>query len=65
MLATLRQQNAMTQSIQLRKVGVPVGETLFGKTVLIVGFGNIAKELIPRYTMLAKYVDASNWGCRA
>lgn len=48
MLATLRQQKAMQESIQQRKVGVPVGETLFGKTVLIVGFGNIAKELIPR-----------------
>lgn len=48
MLATLRQQNAMRQSIQIRKIGVPVGDTLFGKTVLIIGFGNIAKELIPR-----------------
>lgn len=48
MLATLRQQNAMQQSIQQRRVGVPVSETLFGKSVLLVGFGNIAKELIPR-----------------
>ena len=48
MLATLRQQNLMRESIQQSRVGVPVGETLFGKSVLIVGFGNIAKELIPR-----------------
>lgn len=48
MLATLRQQKVMDQSIQQQQVGVPVGETLFGKTVLIVGFGNIAKQLIPR-----------------
>ena len=48
MLATLRQQNAMQVSIQQRRVGVPVGETLLNKSVLIVGFGNIAKELIPR-----------------
>lgn len=48
MLATLKQQNAMRESMQQRRVGVPVGETLFGKSVLIVGFGNIAKELIPR-----------------
>lgn len=48
MLASLRQQNAMRASIQQRRVGVPVGETLFNKFVLIVGFGNIAKELIPR-----------------
>lgn len=51
MLSTLRHQNAMRQAIQQGKVGVPVGETLFGKTVLIVGFGNIAKELIPRCTI--------------
>lgn len=48
MLATLRQQNYMQASIQQRRVGVPIGETLFNKSVLIVGFGNIAKELIPR-----------------
>ena len=48
MLATLRQQNHMQASIQQRRVGVPVGETLFNKSVLIIGFGNIAKELIPR-----------------
>lgn len=48
MLASLRQQNAMRASIQQRRVGVPVGETLFNKFVLIIGFGNIAKELIPR-----------------
>lgn len=48
MLATLRQQNYMQASIQQLRVGVPVGETLFNKSVLIIGFGNIAKELIPR-----------------
>ena len=48
MLATLRQQNAMLECIQQRRVGVPVGETMFGKSVLLIGFGNIAKELIPR-----------------
>ena len=51
MMATLRQQNAMRDSIQHKRVGVPVGETLFGKSVLIVGFGNIAKELIPRQAL--------------
>jgi len=53
MMATLRQQNAMRESIQQGRVGVPVGETLFGKSVLIVGFGNIAKELIPRQALSA------------
>ena len=49
MLATLRDQNSMAASIQRQQLGVPLGQTLYGKTVLIVGFGNIAKELIPRW----------------
>jgi phosphoglycerate dehydrogenase-like enzyme len=36
------------RSIQDRQLGVPLGHTLLGKTVLIVGFGNIAKELAVR-----------------
>jgi len=35
-------------SIRERRIGVPLGRTLFGKSVLIVGFGGIAKELVPR-----------------
>ena len=48
MLACLRDANAMAASVRDRRVGVPLGQTLFGKRVLIVGFGNIAAELIPR-----------------
>ena len=29
-------------------MGLPLGETIFGKTCLVVGFGNIASELVPR-----------------
>ncbi|KAA6423439.1 MAG: D-3-phosphoglycerate dehydrogenase [Trebouxia sp. A1-2] len=61
MMATLRQQNAMRESIQQGRVGVPVGETLFGKSVLIVGFGNIAKELKPFHVKLMG-VRRSPWG---
>lgn len=48
MLAVLRFHNQMADSIRQRRLGVPVGQTLLGKTVLIVGFGNIAKELAVR-----------------
>ena len=58
MLATLRQQKIMEQSIKQERLGVPIGETLFGKTVLIYGFGNIAKELIPRQ---AAYLPSVAW----
>ncbi|PRW58809.1 kinase [Chlorella sorokiniana] len=48
MMAVLRSHNEMADSIRHRRLGVPLGQTLFGKTVLIVGFGNIAKELAVR-----------------
>ena len=47
-LACLRSQRAMAESLAQRCLGVPLGRTLFGKTVLIVGFGSIARELVPR-----------------
>ena len=47
-LACLRSASAMAESIQHGRVGVPLGKTLYGKSVLIVGFGGIAKELVPR-----------------
>lgn len=48
MLGCLRSANAMAASIRERRVGVPLGRTLFGASVLIVGFGGIARELVPR-----------------
>jgi phosphoglycerate dehydrogenase-like enzyme len=36
------------RSIRTRRLGVPLGQSLFTKTVLIVGFGSIAKELAVR-----------------
>ena len=51
-LACLRSAPSMANSIQHGRVGVPLGKTLFGKRVLIVGFGGIAKELVPRCVLL-------------
>lgn len=48
MLGLLRKQNEMQISIKQRKVGEPTGETLFGKTVFILGFGNIGIDLAKR-----------------
>lgn len=44
-----RQAKEMASSIQNRVLGLPIGDTIFGKTCLIVGYGNIAKELAPRW----------------
>lgn len=38
----------MAKSIADRTLGLPVGSTLYGKTVLVIGFGNLAREIVPR-----------------
>ncbi|EIE22438.1 hypothetical protein COCSUDRAFT_37061 [Coccomyxa subellipsoidea C-169] len=64
-LACLRSSHACAESIAERRVGVPLGRTLFGTNVLIVGFGGIAKELLPRLRPFGARVTAvrrSSWG---
>ncbi|XVF46878.1 hypothetical protein PTKIN_Ptkin03bG0063500 [Pterospermum kingtungense] len=48
MLGLLKKQNEMQISVKQKKLGVPVGETLLGKTVFIMGFGNIGIDLAKR-----------------
>ncbi|PNY14069.1 D-3-phosphoglycerate dehydrogenase-like protein, partial [Trifolium pratense] len=47
-LGLLRKQNEMAIAIQQRKLGEPTGDALFGKTVFILGFGNIGVDLARR-----------------
>ncbi|KAI9034475.1 hypothetical protein DFJ74DRAFT_753607 [Hyaloraphidium curvatum] len=47
-LAALRKQHEMAAAFGSQTLGAPIGTTLFGRTVLIIGFGNIARELVPR-----------------
>lgn len=49
----------MEYSIQHMQLGVPVGQTLFGKTVLIIGFGNIGRELATRLKPFGVYILAT------
>ncbi|EOY33522.1 D-isomer specific 2-hydroxyacid dehydrogenase family protein isoform 5 [Theobroma cacao] len=48
MLGLLRKQNEMQISVKQKKLGEPVGETLLGQTVFIMGFGNIGIDLAKR-----------------
>lgn len=48
-LSLLRNTRGMQQSISDRLIGTPLGQTLFGKRVLVVGLGNITAELLPRH----------------
>ncbi|CAM6034593.1 unnamed protein product [Sphagnum compactum] len=47
-LSLLRYQKEMAETFEAKRLGGPVGETLYGKTVLILGYGNIGKELANR-----------------
>ena len=44
----LRNWNACQAAVQSRMLGEPTGRSLWGKTVLVIGFGDITKELVPR-----------------
>ncbi|GAB4844746.1 hypothetical protein Ancab_038136 [Ancistrocladus abbreviatus] len=48
MLSLLRNQMEMQISVKLGKLGEPLGINLFGKTVFIMGYGNIGFELAKR-----------------
>jgi len=57
-LALLRNINGMATSIATKQLGVPLGGMLHGKNVLVIGFGNIARELIPRLSAFGAVVTA-------
>ena len=67
-LALLRNLPECSASIQSRRLGEPCGETLYGKRALVVGYGGIAHELIPRLAAFGAHVScvrASLWGSLA
>lgn len=47
-LGLLRKQNQMKISVEQKKLGEPTGDSLQGKTVFILGFGNIGIHLAKR-----------------
>ncbi|PWA83411.1 D-isomer specific 2-hydroxyacid dehydrogenase family protein [Artemisia annua] len=63
MLGLLRKQNEMHIAVREKKVGEPIGDTLLGKTVFIMGFGNIGIELSKRLRPFGVKILATkrNW----
>lgn len=57
MLSLLRDMPRCQAAFQKRLLGEPCGETLFGKRVLVLGYGNIARELIPRLVPLGVQIS--------
>ncbi|XP_051133494.1 uncharacterized protein LOC127253099 isoform X2 [Andrographis paniculata] len=47
-LGLLRKQYEMQASVRQKRLGDPIGDTLLGKTVFILGFGNIGIHLAKR-----------------
>ncbi|KAJ8769964.1 hypothetical protein K2173_009046 [Erythroxylum novogranatense] len=63
MLGLLRRQNEISASVKQKKLGEPIGDTLLGKTVFIMGFGNIGIELAKRLRPFGVKIIATkrNW----
>ncbi|XP_056846645.1 uncharacterized protein LOC108817353 isoform X2 [Raphanus sativus] len=59
MLGLLKKQNEMKMSVQSRFLGQPTGGTLLGKTVFILGYGNIGIELAKRLKPFGSRVIAT------
>lgn len=55
-LSLLRNVAGMKASLNERLIGQPLGQTLFGKRVLIVGCGGIAQALIPRLAAFGTHI---------
>lgn len=62
-LGLLRKQKEMEIAIKSKDLGLPAGETLFGKTVFIMGYGAIGAELAKRLRPFDVKVIATkrNW----
>jgi hypothetical protein len=63
-LALLRDLPACQAAVQERRLGEPCGETLFGKRVLVLGFGGISRAVIPRLAAFGAFVSCvrlSQW----
>jgi phosphoglycerate dehydrogenase-like enzyme len=58
MLALARRWARAQENLQMRRVGAPVGTTLMGKTVTIVGFGGIGRALAKRLRALGVRIVA-------
>ncbi|KAJ0256363.1 D-isomer specific 2-hydroxyacid dehydrogenase family protein [Hirschfeldia incana] len=59
MLGLLKKQSEMKMSVQSRLLGQPTGGTLLGKTVFILGYGNIGIELAKRLKPFGSRVIAT------
>ncbi|KAL6865019.1 hypothetical protein ACP4OV_016170 [Aristida adscensionis] len=62
-LGVLRKQKEMDNAVKKKDLGIPVGETIFGKTILILGLGAIGYEVAKRLKPFGVKILATkrNW----
>ncbi|PUZ66564.1 hypothetical protein GQ55_3G325800 [Panicum hallii var. hallii] len=62
-LGVLRKQKEMDCAVKRRELGTPAGETIYGKTVFVLGFGAIGYELAKRLRVFGVKILATkrNW----
>ena len=63
MLALSRKYPQTQESLQQRKLGAPMGQTLKGRTAAIIGFGGIGQELAKRLAGFEMKVLAVHCDC--
>lgn len=66
MLSLARDLQEMANSIATHQLGTPCGRTLYGAHALVIGFGGLAQELVPRLAALGMHVscvraDGGRW----
>lgn len=47
-IASLRNINELARSVRQGKLGWPVGRTIYGAKTMVIGYGGIGRELLPR-----------------
>ncbi|KAL9685791.1 hypothetical protein QQ045_023244 [Rhodiola kirilowii] len=60
MLGLLRKQNEMKIAVEQKRLGDPIGDTLLGKTVFVLGYGNIGTEVARRLRPFGVKIIATN-----
>ncbi|WOL02988.1 hypothetical protein Cni_G11708 [Canna indica] len=67
MLGLLRKQKEMEAVLKQKKLGMPMGETLLGKTVFILGFGSIGVDLAKRLRVFGVKILATkrSWSSKS
>ncbi|KAF8772761.1 hypothetical protein HU200_005411 [Digitaria exilis] len=65
-LGVLRKQKEMDRAVNQGELGIPAGETIYGRTIFIMGFGAIGYELAKRLRVFGVKILSTkrNWSSK-